>query len=60
MKTYLRKYETVDIKGYLDFNEDEGYFVSYENSAKETCNVMVDDLLKEMIGNAVQFKTITE
>lgn len=59
MKTYLKRYATIDVKGYLDVNENDEYFISYEDG-ENTVNIMVEDLLKEMVGYPVQFKTIAE
>ncbi len=59
MKTYLKRYTTTDVKGYLDVNDEGEYFISYENG-EDTVHIMVEDLLKEMVSCPVQFKTIAE
>jgi len=60
MKTYLKKYEVVDIKGYLEVNDEGEYFISYEESKDEVKVILLKDIVEQMVGNAVQFKTITK
>ena len=60
MKTYLKKYEVVDVKGYLDVNDEGEYFISYEESKDNVKVIPLKGIIEQMVGSAVQFKTITE
>lgn len=60
MKTYLKKYEVVDVKGYLDVDDEGEYFISYEESKDNVKVIPLKDIIEQMVGSAVQFKTITE
>lgn len=59
MKTYLKKYEVIDVKGYLDVDGDGKKYIMY-NEDDQSKRMDIDDLLDMMLGSAVQFKTLVE
>lgn len=59
MKTYYKKYDIVDIKGFLDCDENDKYFISYEDG-DETKIIDLNDFLESVCGNYLQIKKINE
>lgn len=60
MKTYMKNYEVVEVKGFLDIDENGKKFIKYDNENKESTMISLDDVIDMMIGKDVILKTVID
>lgn len=57
MKTYFKQYNTIDIKGYLDIDDEDKAFISYGEDGEI---IYIDELFKLIKEGLVQIKGLSE
>lgn len=57
MKTYFKQYNTIDIKGYLDIDDEDKAVISYGEDGEI---IYIDELFKLIKEGLVQIKSLSE